>query len=229
MCLKVLKHKQKQCENGNNLWIKSRLKFPLENIHNKNGQEVSHLKKNGSQIKKLDQGYKSGLIIHRGDNFGRIDQNLELDWNQILGGRVVTDKLNWTHVRILRHLSTALMKTSVTAVTSYSVHPWPLWNWSSLWRWLSFMADVTYSFWTRTTWVVSVRVRWGSSGRIFSGIILSACNFGSCCCGCSFCSRCVWFWWVLFWEGWKMFQSQRNWTDSCVRTHVRVDLSPVAL
>ena len=51
------------------------------------------------------------------------------------------------------------------------------------------MTDVTYSVWTRITWVVSVRVGWGSDGRIFSVIILSACNFSSCCCGCFSCSR----------------------------------------
>ena len=31
--------------NGNNLWIKNRLKFPLENILNKNGHEVLHSEK----------------------------------------------------------------------------------------------------------------------------------------------------------------------------------------
>ena len=77
----------------------------------------------------------------------------------------------------------------VTAVTSNPVYSWPLWYRSSLWRWLSFMTDVRYNSWTRITWVVSVRVGWGSGGRIFSGVILSAYNFSSCCYGCSSCSR----------------------------------------
>ena len=81
-----------------------------------------------------------------------------------------------------------MKEPSVTSITSYTVYPWPYWYWLSLWMWLALITDVIYSFSTSLIWVVSVRIRW-SGGRIFSGIILSACNFGSCCCGCSSCSR----------------------------------------
>ena len=110
---------------------------------------------------------------------------ISLSYSLSSGGTVVKDKFNWTHVRILRQLSTDLIEPPGTVVTPYPVYPLPLWYRSSLWRWLSFKPDIRYSFWTRITWVVSVGVVWGSGGRIFSGIILSACNFGSYCRGYS--------------------------------------------
>ena len=133
------------------------------------------------------------------------------NWIQKLGGTVVIDKINWTHVPILR-------QHSIDGTTGYSCHilpsyPWSLWYRSSLWRWLSFKTDVKYSCWI--TWVVSAE---------FDEELVGKSSVGS------FCRRvtsvrvvvlvllargCLVPMGALL-VGLEMFQSRRNWTHNSV-------------
>ena len=75
-------------------------------------------------------------------NFRGINQKLELG-----------TEIRWYsgNSQLTSHPYSSATQYNLDGTTSHIHHilpPWPPWYWLSLWRWLSFMADVTYSFWT---------------------------------------------------------------------------------